>query len=214
MFRFGVLSGGSFKGLPVQVLRQRGRIMANGVYERMGRKLVRKGVVIDEYVDTISLPNGESEEWDFVDHKGAAAVVAVRDDGRLLMVRQWRNTLERETIELPAGGRTSREEPTAETAARELAEETGYRAQNLELLLNYRSTVAFCNEKIDIYLATGLTPGKQHLDPDEFLNVEVWDLDDLIGMIQRGEIEDGKTIAGIMAYAYRKRVAAPGEEKA
>ena len=177
--------------------------MANGIYERIARRLIRKGAVVDEYVDTISLPDGRTEEWDFIDHKGAAAVVAVRSDGKLLMVRQWRNTMERETLELPAGGRLSREEPTIETAGRELSEETGYTAGHLELLLNYRSTVAFCNELIDIYLATDLTPGEQHLDDDEFLNAEAVDLDDLLKMIYSGKIEDGKTIAGIMAYAYK-----------
>ena len=174
--------------------------MADGKYERTDRALIHQGAILDYYCDTMSLPDGQTEKWDFIDHKGAAAVVAQREDGRILMVRQWRNTLERETLEIPAGGRKSREEPTMETAARELEEETGYHCDDLTLLLPFCSTVAFCNERIDIYAAGKLTPGKQHLDPDEFLNVEAYPLEDLLQMIREGRIMDGKTIAGLLAY--------------
>ena len=83
---------------------------------------------------------------------------------------------------------------------RELTEETGYHAEKIELLLRIRTTVAFCNEKIDIYVATGLTPGKQHLDEDEFVTVKAYDLDELISMILDGTIEDSKTVSAILAY--------------
>ena len=65
-------------------------------YERINRELIHKGVIIDYYQDTMKIPNGTTAKWDFINHKGAAAVVAVKDDGRLLMVRQYRNALERE----------------------------------------------------------------------------------------------------------------------
>ena len=178
--------------------------MADAKYVRLNRTLVRKGTVIDCYVDRMSIPNGTQEDWDFIDHKGAAAVVAPLSDGRLLMVRQYRNALERETLEIPAGGLNYRGEPTKEAAARELREETGYTAERIDLLIEYCSTVAFCNEKIDIYLAEGLTPGEQELDPDEFLNVEAWELSDLLDMIYTGKLQDGKTVAAILAYAYKK----------
>ena len=72
--------------------------------KRIKRELVMKGTILDVYKDTMELPNGKTEEWDFVSHrKGAAAVVAVREDGKLLMVRQYRNALERMTLEIPAG---------------------------------------------------------------------------------------------------------------
>ena len=179
--------------------------MGNGKYERMSRTLVKSGAIIDYYVDHMSLPDGQEEDYDLIDHKGAAAVVAPLPDGKILMVRQYRNALERETLEIPAGGRDGRNEPTKLTAERELREETGYRCASLEFLLSFHSTVAFCNEKIDIYLAKGLTPGKQQLDPDEFLNVEAHELDELLSMIYDGTIEDGKTIAAILAYAYKLR---------
>lgn len=170
-------------------------------YKRLERNLVAKGVIIDYYQDTMQIPNGNVAKWDLIDHKGAAAVVAVREDGKLLMVRQYRNALERDTIELPAGGLNGRQEPTADAAMRELEEETGYTCEKVELLNSIYTTVAFCNEKIDIYLARDLKPGKQHLDEDEFINVEAYTVDELKKMIFSCEIQDSKTICGILTYA-------------
>lgn len=170
-------------------------------YKRLSRELVAKGAIIDYYQDTMLIPNGNVAKWDLIDHKGAAAVVAVREDGKLLMVRQYRNALERETLEIPAGGLNGRGEPTAQAAMRELEEETGYTCDNLELLNSIYTTVAFCNEKIDIYLARDLKPGKQHLDEDEYLNVEAHTLEELKQMIFDCRIQDSKTICGIMTYA-------------
>lgn len=169
-------------------------------YKRLGRNLIAKGVIIDYYQDIMQLPNGKTAKWDLIDHKGAAAVVAVRGDGKLLMVRQYRNALERETLEIPAGGLNGRQEPTKDAARRELEEETGYICEELELLNSIYTTVAFCNEKIDIYLARDLKPGKQHLDEDEFLNVEAYSLEELKQMIFQGRIQDSKTICGILTY--------------
>lgn len=167
-------------------------------YERLERNLVHKGVIIDYYQDTIKVPNGNIATWDFIGHKGAAAVVAVNEEGKLLMVRQYRNALDRETLEIPAGGLEG--EPTDVAAARELEEETGFKAGKMELLISIYTTVAFCNEKIDIYLATDLTPSKQHLDEDEFINVEIYDIEELTQMIYDCKIQDSKTVAALMAY--------------
>lgn len=162
-----------------------------------------RGAIIDYYQDTMLIPNGNTEKWDLIDHKGAAAVVAVLEDGRLLMVRQYRNALERETLEIPAGGLNGREEPAAQAAQRELEEETGYVCGHMELLNTIYTTVAFCNEKIDIYLARNLKRGRQHLDENEYLNVEVHSLEELKQMIFEGRIQDSKTICGILSYAAR-----------
>lgn len=170
-------------------------------YKRLNRELIAKGAIIDYYQDTMLIPNGNVAKWDLIDHKGAAAVVAVRDDGKLLMVRQYRNALERETLEIPAGGLNGREEPTDRAAMRELEEETGYACDSVELLTSIYTTVAFCNEKIDIYLARNLKPGKQHLDDDEYLNVEAYTLDELKQMIFDCKIQDSKTVCAIMTYA-------------
>ena len=175
-------------------------------FKRISRDLVAKGAIIDYYQDTMQIPNGNIAKWDLIDHKGAAAVVAVREDGKLLMVRQYRNALERETLEIPAGGLNGREEPTDQAAMRELQEETGYHTDHVELLTSIYTTVAFCNEKIDIYLARGLKDrGNQHLDEDEVIEVEAWELKDLEEMIYTGKITDGKTIAALMAYGRKYR---------
>ncbi len=174
-------------------------------YERIGRELIHKGAIIDYYQDTIRIPNGNTAKWDYIKHKGAAAVVAVKEDGRILMVRQFRNALDRETLEIPAGGLNGAEEPTDAAAARELEEEAGYTAGRLELLLSIRTTVAFCDEKIDIYVATDLKRSHQHLDDDEFLDVETYSIEDLIKMIYDCRIQDGKTVSALLAY-YNKYV--------
>lgn len=173
--------------------------------KRLSRDLVAHGAIIDYYQDTMLIPNGNTVKWDFIKHNGAAAVVPVDHEGRLIMVRQYRNALERYTIEIPAGGLKSPSEPTMEAAERELAEETGYRAEKLELLLTIRTTVAFCNEKIDIYLATGLQPGEQNLDEDEYVQYEAYTLEELTEKIYAGEIQDSKTVAAILAYKDRIR---------
>lgn len=169
--------------------------------KRINRELKYQGTILDVYSDSIRLPDGSMEQWDFVSHrKGAAAVVAVRDDGKILMVRQYRNALERMTLELPAGARDSTTEDTSVCAARELEEETGYRSDELTLLLSLRTTVAFCDERIDVYLATGLQEGKQHLDAAEDICVEAYTPQELCEMIYAGKLQDAKTVAGILAY--------------
>ncbi|MCH5260294.1 MAG: NUDIX hydrolase [Lachnospiraceae bacterium] len=174
-------------------------------YERIDRELIHKGAIIDYYQDTIKIPNGNIAKWDYIKHKGAAAVVAVKDDGRLLMVRQFRNALDRETLEIPAGGLNSVDEPTDIAAARELEEEAGYTAGKLELLISIRTTVAFCDEKIDIYVATDLKRSKQHLDEDEFLDVETYTIEELLQMIYDCKINDGKTVSALLAYYNKYR---------
>ncbi|MCR4690941.1 MAG: NUDIX hydrolase [Lachnospiraceae bacterium] len=172
-------------------------------YERIDRKLIHKGSILDVYQDTMKIPNGNTAKWDFIGHKGAAAVVAVREDGKLIMVRQYRNALERDTIEIPAGGRENTNEPFIDCAYRELEEETGYhcKKEDLKFLISIYTTVAFCNERIDIFLADKLTKTGQHLDEDEFLNVEFWELSDLLDLIRQGKLQDGKTVSAVLAYA-------------
>ena len=159
-----------------------------------------KGSILDIYTDVIETPDGHRAEWDYIDHRGAAAVVPVLDDGRLLMVRQYRDALDRETIEIPAGGLNGWDEPTINAAARELEEETGYRSDNLTKLVSVVTAVAFCNEVVDVYLATGLVKTSQHLDEDEFIDVEKYTLDELKDMIFAGTIQDSKTISAVLAY--------------
>ena len=144
--------------------------------KRVGRELVYQGTILEVYKDHMEFSNGNTAKWDFIHHDGAAAVVPVMEDGRILMVSQYRNALERMTLEIPAGKLDQPGEPGIECARRELEEETGYRSEELEWLLSLRTTVAFCNEKIEIFVARNLIPSCQHLDEDEFVDVKAYTL--------------------------------------
>ena len=170
------------------------------ITRRLDRQLLIEGKILKVYRDTIQIPNGKTVAYDFIGHQGAAAVLPVTEDGRILMVRQYRNALDRFTLEIPAGGLEGPDEPTKDAAFRELEEETGYRCEQIEFLISIYPTVAYCNEKIDVYLARNLKKTHQHLDEDEFLNVEEWDLDDLLEMIYAGRIQDAKTVGALLAY--------------
>ena len=170
--------------------------------ERIGRTLIHNGAIVDIYQDRMVLPDGSEENFDYIKHKGAAAVIPVLDDGRIIMVRQYRNAIDQYTLEIPAGGLNGADEPTQVAAHRELEEETGYYAkmEDVKFLLSLYTTVAFCNEKIDIYVATNLTKTEQHLDDDEFIDVSIHTVDELAKMVTDGKIVDAKTIAAIMTY--------------
>ncbi|MCI8402619.1 MAG: NUDIX hydrolase [Lachnospiraceae bacterium] len=168
--------------------------------KRVKRELRYEGVLVNIYADTIALPDGKEVEWDYIHHDGAAAVVPVRSDGKILMVRQYRNALDRVTLEIPAGKVDRADEPKIECARRELEEETGYRCDKLEYLISVNTTVALCDELIEIYVARDLTASHQRLDEDEYVDVEACDLDELCRMIYNGELRDSKTVAAILAY--------------
>ncbi len=171
---------------------------------RIGRELKYQGTILKIYEDRV-ISNGHECRWDFIHHDGAAAVIPVTEEGKILMVRQYRNALDRFTLEIPAGKLDSPDEPTLDCAARELEEETGYRAESMEFLISVNTTIAFCDEHIDIYLARDLKLSHQHLDEDEVIQVEEWELKDLEEMIFSGKITDAKTMAAILAYARKYR---------
>ena len=156
--------------------------------KRVGRTLKHKGSILSFYEDDIMTPDGNVAKWDFIEHSGAAAVIPVLDDGRILLVRQFRNALDRETLEIPAGGINKGEE------------ETGYKTDRLTHLVSLVTAVAFCNEIIEVYTAKNLCKTQQHLDEDEFIDVESYTEDEITDMIYSGKIQDSKTIAAIMAY--------------
>lgn len=170
--------------------------------KRLDRQLKYQGTILKIYQDTVEV-NGHRAEWDFIHHDGAAAVVAVTKEGKLLMVRQYRNALDRYTLEIPAGKLDEPDEPKIECAYRELEEETGYYTEKLEYLLSIHTTVAFCDEAIDVFLARDLIPSKQNLDDDEEITVEEWELSELMELIYTGKMTDAKTVASILAYAQK-----------
>ena len=134
--------------------------------KRLKRELKYQGTILKMYEDTVEV-NGHQAKWDFIHHDGAAAVLPVTEDGKILMVRQYRNALDRYTLEIPAGKLDSPDEAKIDCAYRELEEETGYRCDHLEYLMSVNTTIAFCDEALDIFLARDLKKTHQHLDPDE-----------------------------------------------
>lgn len=173
--------------------------MGKYTYKRVDRELKHKGAIIDVYTDHMEISNGNKADWDFIGHKGAAAIVAEDENGCILMVRQYRNALDQEILEIPAGG-LNKGEDMKTCAMRELEEETGYRTTHAEHLLDLYTTVAFCNEKIGIYYTDELIKSRQKLDEDESVEVLRYPLEELVQMIFDGKIEDGKTISAIMTY--------------
>ncbi len=168
-------------------------------YKRLKRIPVHKGHIIDMYTDVIELPNGKEAHWDYIHHKGAAAIVPVDKDGKIIMVRQYRNAIEKYSLEIPAGGLNAGEDMIS-CASRELEEETGYTSKNIKHLITLYTTVAFCNEQIGIFYSNELEPTAQNLDEDEFVTIERYSLEELVEKIFTGEIDDAKTISAILAY--------------
>lgn len=169
--------------------------------KRIGRELIYKGSIIDYYKDTMSIPNGNVVKWDHIEHKGAAAVIPVLEDGRIVLVRQFRNSVDKYTWEIPAGGLNGKDEPTNMAARRELREETGFTTEEpLEWLISIHTTVAFCSEKIDIYVAHSLEAGSQQLDEDEYVDVKAFTVEEIKEMIFSGRMTDAKTISAVMSY--------------
>lgn len=170
---------------------------------RTDRKLVKKCHIFDLYEDTVVSPTGHVAKWDFLKHNGAAAIVPVTDDGKILMVRQYRNSIDGVSLEIPAGKKDTKDEPSYDCASRELEEETGYRCEHLEFLIHLVTAIAYCDEEIDIYVAKDLIPSGQHLDEDEFIDLQAYDVDVLKQMIFEGKLTDAKTVAAIMSYCQK-----------
>ncbi|MGN0777084.1 MAG: NUDIX hydrolase [Candidatus Ventricola sp.] len=146
----------------------------------------------------VTCPNGRPAPREIVVHKGAAAVVPVFEDGTTLLVRQHRVSVDRVTLEIPAGKLDHAGEDPLDCAVRELEEETGLRAQKMTLLTSVLTTPGFCTEQIGIYLAQGLSQGKTHPDEDEFLDLVRMPLEEAVDRVMRGELRDGKTICGLL----------------
>ena len=155
------------------------------------------GLIFDVNRIHVTLPNGHESARDVVRHRGAVAVVALTDDGRICLVRQYRTALDRVTVEIPAGKLDPGEDPLT-CAKRELLEETGMVADRMAFLTTLATTPGFTDERIHLYMATGLTFGPAQPDEDEFLNVDLVPLDELIDAVLDGRIEDSKTVCGAL----------------
>jgi ADP-ribose pyrophosphatase len=160
------------------------------------------GRIISLDVDSVRFPDGSTGELEMVRHPGASAVVPflsdpAGDDPQVLLVRQYRYAADGYLYEIPAGRLDAGEDP-ADCARRELREETGCTAERVELLMTLFTTPGFTDEKIHIFLATGLTAGDSAREADEFMEMVPMPLSRALEMVERGEIRDAKTVVGLL----------------
>jgi ADP-ribose pyrophosphatase len=162
-----------------------------------------KGKIFDVALEKVTLPNGMIKDREVVRHPGAAAMVPLLDDGKVVLIKQYRHAVNRYLWEIPAGTLEPSEEPV-ECARRELVEETGYEASTFDELTQILPAPGYTDECIHIFLATGLTPAEQKLEDDEVLECRPTHFETAIEMITKGEIQDAKTIAGLLLTSLKR----------
>ena len=166
--------------------------------EVLSSEIAWKGKIFDVERMQVRLPNGRTSVRDIVRHHGAVAIVALTETGKIALVRQYRASLGRVTVEIPAGKLEPGEDPLA-CARRELKEETGFVPGRIAYLTTIASSCGFSDELIHIYLATQLDFEGAQPDEDEFLNIDLVPVNELVDAVLDGKIEDAKTVVGALA---------------
>ncbi len=162
----------------------------------LSTKRMYSGKVLKLDLDTVALPNGRTTDLEILRHPGASAIVPLKEDGRVVLIRQLRHAAGGFIYEIPAGKLDPQEDPK-DCASRELEEEVGYRAGFLDLLTSIWTAPGFTDEVIHIYKGMNLEKGTQALDQDEVLEIVEWPLEEAMARIQDGTIRDAKTIIGL-----------------
>ena len=175
-------------------------------FRKLGEVEVHKAFRFTVARGRFAAPDGEEFERDIVHHPGAVAIVPLHDDGTVTLVRQYRAALDGDLLELPAGLRDVEGEPDCDTAARELVEEVGLAAASLEELVTFRNSPGYCDESVTVFLGTGLREVAHDRQGIEEHAMEVVRLpvDEALGLVDRGEITDAKTIIGLELAARRR----------
>lgn len=158
---------------------------------------IYEGKILNLRIDTIELPDKKYTKREVVEHSGGVGVVAITDEDKIVLVKQYRQAISKEMLEIPAGKLEINEEPRI-TAIRELKEETGYSTDNLKYITEFYPTPGYCNEKIHVYIADKLKPGEQDLDEHEYVEVIEMPFDEAYEKTLNGDISDAKTIIGIL----------------
>lgn len=171
--------------------------------ETLSSSPIFSGKIVQLRVDEIRLPNGKTAKREVVHHNGGVAVLAITGEGDVLFVRQFRYPYGEELLELPAGKLEPGEDPAA-AGLRELEEETGYRAGSFRPLAKVYPTPGYVDEVLHLYVATDLTPTRQHLDEDEFLTVERYPLEKALSLCLDGTITDAKSLVAILKYCAQR----------
>ena len=166
--------------------------------KRLSRKEIFQGHIVNVHIDTVELPNGAEATREVVDHPGGVAVLALDGENNVLTVTQYRDPFGTTLVELPAGKLDHPGEDTAAAGLRELKEETGAVPGRYELLGKILPSPGCYGEILYLYLAQDLHMEEQHLDEDEFLNVERVPFDEMVRRCMEGEIQDAKTVAAVL----------------
>lgn len=161
-----------------------------------------EGKIINLRVDTVELQNKKYAKREIVEHRGACAIIAINDKDELLLVKQYRKSIEDYTIELPAGKIDLSEDPI-DCAYRELNEETGFKANNMIKVFEFYSSPGFSNEKIHLYITENIIFTETHLDEDECIDVIMVNREKAKEMINSSQIIDSKTLIGILYWLNR-----------
>ena len=172
--------------------------MSNLIEKQLNREEIFRGVALHVVRDEILLPSGKKSVREISLHNGAAAVIPILPDGRVIMEKQYRYDHGKVMLEIPAGKLDTPDEPPLDAAKRELREETGAVAEKYTFLGSIAPSPALINEVIHVYMAEGISFGERHLDEGEFLDLEYYTLDELYEMVMRGEITDSKTQIAIL----------------
>ncbi|WZY01217.1 NUDIX hydrolase [Bacillus sp. FSL W7-1360] len=173
-------------------------------YEKtLQTKTLYEGKVIQVDIEEVALPNGKTSTRELVRHPGAVAVIVYTDEGKLVLVEQYRKALEKTLIEIPAGKMEKGEAPL-HTAERELVEETGYTADALEYIGSFYTSPGFADECVYLYEAQGVVKGEQNLDEDEFVNVIEVTLEEAEALMAKEKIHDAKTCYAVQYLKMKK----------
>jgi len=172
------------------------------VEETLSSQPIYEGRAVKLRVDTVRLPGGRETRREIVEHKDCVAVVAVDADDNVLLVKQFRQPVEKELLEIPAGGIEEGEDPV-DTVRREMREETGYLPRKVEALGGFYSAPGFCTEYLHLYLATELTPSQLFAEDTEGIKLVRVPVSQIPALITSGRICDAKSIAGLLTYSSR-----------
>jgi len=177
--------------------------------ERISGEDIYGGIFLNMKRDRVSLPDGQEAVREYLTHPGAVAILAILEDDRILLERQYRYPIAKVCMEIPSGKLDPNEDPLV-CAQRELEEETGYSASKWSYIRRIHPVISYSTEFIDIYLAEGLLPGKSRLDEEEFLDVFAAPLDEILAWVEQGVITDVKTtIAIYWLDRYRRNLVKP-----
>jgi ADP-ribose pyrophosphatase len=176
---------------------------AHLIETKVSSEAVFDGKLLHVRRDTVRLPDGSLATREHIVHPGAVLVVPVLPDGRLVIERQFRYPLDRVFIEFPAGKRDPGES-AEDTARRELREEAGYEAERFTSLGTIHTLISYTNERIDLFVANGLSHVGANLDDGEFLDIVTMTEDEMLAALDRGEITDAKTVAALLLHVRRR----------